>query len=132
MPIRRIGDDASGRPRWIRSPFRPEDYVPSARTLDELRTYYPAGWSVESMLADHGGAFWGFVLVDRFRRDGQDWIRLFDPAREIAVDVEALPNGVGEIRATEPDEVWKLVRQRDVDQLGDRVVVGDAWPDASR
>ena len=63
--------------------------------------------------------------MKRFEEDGRSWIRLFNPSREFAVDVERLPHEVGEIRPADPAEVWKLVLVRDKQQFGDRATVGE-------
>jgi len=72
MGTRYIGDDAQGRPRWIRKPYNAIEFTVPAAYIPDLRSNNK-GWSAIELLAEHDGPFVAFTRHGRIHRGGKDF-----------------------------------------------------------
>jgi hypothetical protein len=121
MPTVRLPDDAQGRPRWARLPFRPEDFQPPPGFVERLRRDN-AGYGAEELLAEHGGPFAGMTRVRDVERDGKRFALLWSGgSREWGLELELTAGELGEIRVLSPEEGLELAREMERRQLGAEV-----------
>jgi hypothetical protein len=104
MPFeRRDGPDG---PTWVRLPYRAEDYTVDQNMMRALDNWRGDHLPFEALLELHDGPFSGWTQLDRFERDGRQWIRMCMSDRY--VDVEVVEIGIGEIVPLDPLTAYRL------------------------
>ena len=80
--------------------------------------------SFDELLVERGGPFAGsHDVIDRFQRDGREWVRFCHSVLEYCFDVEVTSDGeMGEIVPVPPEEAWQLALERDA-QRGVKIVM---------
>jgi hypothetical protein len=120
MLTKRMGPDG---PYWEREKFNRGSFTASPHRLEGVASWR-GQMSFEDLLVERGGPFAGsFDGIDRFQRDGREWVRFCEPMLEYCFDVEVTSDGeMGEIVPVPPEEAWRIALERDA-KRGVRIVM---------
>ena len=113
MPVKRRRD-ANGKTVYIRAAFRPEDYAVPDDVIDTIKSW--GHESIEELLDDREGPLKGrYLVVDRYARDGKDWLLLQHVEGEWCIEVEDSNRPLREvaIRACPPERAWDVALAED-------------------
>jgi len=92
-----------------RPKYEPGPYTVSSRELATLRNL---GTSYKDARESREGYLQSWVELERFQRDGKQWVLLQRPMYEYAVELELKHDGdVGEVVPVPPDRAFDLAKK---------------------
>jgi hypothetical protein len=92
-----------------RPKYEPGPYTVSKRELDTLRNL---GMSYADSRQSRDGYLQSWRELERFQRDGEQWVLLQRPMYEYAVEMELKPDGeIGDVIPVPPDRAFELARK---------------------
>lgn len=102
---------ADGTFELRRPAFVAKEYTLTKRAI---ALFHDLGQTFEESRTSHDGALSSWQEIERFERDGRQWVVLQEPLYEYAAELEIKPNGdVGEIIPVAPERAYEIAKRRD-------------------